>query len=178
MKEKKPNMIRRLTKQETWLIVAATTAILALAFLSLTTQCYGPMSGLFQVSLVLTLGFFGITTSIIVWVVIEYYQNSENRGLSVLLDERKYKDFCYQNGLYINSYFNPDQAFFPEIKLIENGFKLEAMPGIATKIANSKDEFNDYLAIHGSSLIIYEVKVPGNGWIYFYVKDNFRQDRL
>lgn len=178
MKEKKPNSLRRLTKEEIWLIVAATTAILALAFLSLTTQCYGPMAGLFQISLLLTLCFFGITAGIVVWVAIQHYQNCENHGLSALLDERKFKDFCFQNRLYLNSYFDPDEILFPKIILIEHGFKVDAMPGIASKIADSKDAFNDFLAVNGSDLIIVDVEAPGNGWIYFYTEENFKKDGL
>lgn len=175
---KKPNGVRRMTKEERWLIVAATTAVLALAFLSLTTQCYGPLSTFFQTCVTLTFTFFLITVLIVVYVAYNHYQNNENHGLSVLFDERKYKDFCYVNKYYVESFFDPEEITFPEPRLISNGFAVDALPGITSKLEDAKDEFNEFLAINGSTLYIYEVQAPGDGFVYFRCRENFRNDKL
>ena len=175
---RKPNGVRRLTLDERLLIIAVTSMIIALVFICYAGQCYGPLAGMYQVATGGAFLFFIAGIALIALVTLHRFDNDKRKGLSILFDKAKYKDFCFNNKLYVSSYYDNNEMYFPSVVLVEGGFAVSALPGIAKKLEDSKDLFNEYLAINGCRLYIYKTEAPGDGWIYYRVRENFKEDKL
>ena len=175
---RKPNGVRRFTLDERLLIIAVTSMIIALIFICYAGQCYGPLAGMYQVATGGAFLFFIAGIALIALVTLRRIDNDKRKGLSILFDTAKYKDFCFNNKLYTTSYYDPNEMNFPSVVLVEGGFAVSALPGIAKKLEDSKDLFNQYLAINGCRLYVYKTEAPGDGWIYYRVRENFKEDKL
>lgn len=111
-------------------------------------------------------------------VVIFYLQKNKVCNLKTLLKCEKFKNFCYQKQLYTQSLYDNRQINIPEAEVTNQGFRLKALPGIAEKTLNSKDDLDDFFAQNGLDLYISNSYAGGDGWIYFIIHKNFRKEGI
>ena len=111
-------------------------------------------------------------------IVIFYLQNNKSYSLKTILKCEKFKNFCYQEQLYTQSLYDNRQINIPEAEITNQGFRLKALPGIAEKTLNSKDDLDNFFAQNGLDLYISNSYAGGDGWIYFIIQKNFRKEGI
>lgn len=99
------------------------------------------------------------------------------KGLECLLEKSKYKQLCYQLGLYVVSVDSSEDIIFPNREITNNGFRVEALPGLSERLLDSVDDFNGVLYRNHTELTIEECYLK-SGWIYYKITHNFRKARI
>lgn len=171
----KPQKIRRLSKREKIGIVGVTTLILGV-FIIVSGNVIKYVPGLSMK--IRGLGWILIIISAITFYLMLRENRKKKKGIAVLLDADKYNSFCFENRLFTESLNDSRKINIPKVALISNGFKLSALPGIASRLIDAKDDLNDFLSQNGSNMFIISAFAGGDGWIYYIVKKDFRKDRL
>lgn len=129
-------------------------------------------------TLMIIIGLLLCVLSIPLEVGVFYIGETKKYNLESLLSSELFENFCFQNKLYTQSLFENRQINIPETEITNHGFRLKALPGIAEKILDSKEDLNNFLSQNGLDIDIVNAYAGGDGWIYFITKKNFRKDGL
>lgn len=103
-------------------------------------------------------------------------RKAENKGLSSIFSDERFQCFCFEEGLFTQSLYDLRYINIPEVRITKDGFKMTALPGIAEKCLNAKEDLSNFLSRNGSDLYITNAYAGGDGWLYYTVSKNFRKD--
>lgn len=129
-------------------------------------------------TLMIIIGVLLCVISIPLEVVVFYIGKNDNNNLESVLKGEKFKDFCFQQQLYTESLYDNRQVNIPMAEITNHGFKLTALPGIANKTLDAKEDLNNFLVQNGLNIYIVNAYAGGDGWLYFDISKNFRNDQL
>lgn len=173
----KPNEVKRLTIIEK-IGISDSALWMIFIFLVICAAATRLVPLVSKTILLLAILDFFFSLVLLLFFLFEFNKKKDLKGLNALLDKEKFNNLCFECGLYTQSLSSSREINIPEIEITGDGFKLAALPGIATKTLESKDSFNDFLAQNDSDEYIINAYSGGDGWIYFETKKNFKRDGL
>lgn len=171
----KPTDVYRLTTREKVLIVLSFIAFFGI-FLVIAANMVSIMPALS--TLMIIIGLLLCVISIPLEITVFYIGTNNDNNLESLLKGEKFKDFCFQQKLYTESLYDNRQVNIPMAEITNHGFKLTALPGIANKTLDAKDDLNNFMTQNGLDAYISNAYAGGDGWLYFNISKNFRDDQL
>lgn len=118
--------------------------------------------------------------AVIILIIILLFQSQEKNQygkLQCLLEKSLYMQICYQLKLYEVSVDNSEDIIFPDREITDNGFRIEALPGLSERLLNAIDDFNGILYRKRTQLVIEESYLK-SGWVYYQVSQDFRKSRI
>lgn len=171
----KPQKIRRFSSYEKVIIVGITMLVVGIFLVIISSLIsYVP---LFSMDIFSLGGILIFSSGIMLYMTIPK-KRKKKKGVSALLDNDKFNSFCFENRLFTESLNDSRKINIPKVALTSDGFKLSALPGIASRLIDAKDDLNNFLAQNESNMFIISAFAGGDGWIYYIVKKDFRKDRL
>lgn len=171
----KPQKIRRFSSYEKAIIVGITMLVVG-TFLVIISSLISYVP-LFSMDIFSLGGILIFSSGIMLYMTIRK-KREKKKGVSALLDNDKFNNFCFENRLFTESLNDSRKINIPKVALTSDGFKLSALPGIASRLIDAKDDLNNFLAQNESNMFIISAFAGGDGWIYYIVKKDFRKDRL
>lgn len=171
----KPTNVYRFTTREKVLIVLSVITFLGI-FLVIAANMVSIMPVVS--TLMIIIGLLLCVISIPLEVGVFYIGKTKNYNLESLLSSELFENFCFQKKLYTQSLYDSRQVNIPEVEITSHGFKLTALPGIAEKTLDAKEDLNNFLSQNGLDIYIVNAYAGGDGWLYFNTAKNFRRDGI
>lgn len=171
---KKPQKVKRLKTEEIILVFIVISLLFTFIFLSSAFEVYIPNLS----HLLLFLGVLSTLNALM--LLIFWYRREkrkiENSGLSSIFSDERFQCFCFEEGLYTQSLYDLRYINIPEVRITKDGFKMTALPGIAEKCLNAKEDLSNFLSQNGLDIYIVNAYAGGDGWLYYTVSKDFRKD--
>lgn len=173
----KPNNVYKLNVYQKVLVVLFIITFIGI-FLMIAANLVSvvPVVSMLMIITGLLLCVISIPLEVVVFYI--YIGKNKNCNLGSLLSSEHFENFCFQKKLYTQSLYDSRQVNIPEVEITNQGFRLTALPGIAEKTLDSKEDLNNFLSQNGLDIYIVNAYAGGDGWIYFETKKNFKRDGL
>lgn len=170
-----PNNVHRFTVREKIMISLGTMILIGIFLIasSITVSNVAPLSAIMGI-----VGLLICIIAIISIIMACYVFRNKKSNLDSILRSENFKNFCYQKKLYTQSLYDNRQVNIPKAEITNEGFRLLALPGIAGKTLDSKEDLNNFLVQNGLDIYIVNAYAGGDGWLYFDISKNFRNDKL
>lgn len=176
LKGKKPTNLKRYPLKTRLVFYFCLTILLWIMTLSGMVDAFNkfpimivPYMVIFVVLLILSILLF--------FLIIINRDRKQYGNLKCILEKSKYKQLCYQLGLYVFSVDNSEDIIFPNYRTTSDGFEIESLPGLTEKLLDAVDDFNGILYRNHTGLVIEECYLR-SGWVYYRVSKDFRKERI
>lgn len=177
MKEKRPNGLKRYPLRVRLIFYTCLTGILIFLTCIGMADSYNTLPIMIIPYMVIFIILITILLVLSVALFFHSKNNEQYKSLECLLEKTKYKQLCYQLGLYVMSVDSSEDIIFPNREITDDGFRIEALPGLSERLLDSVDDFNGILYRNHTELTIEECYLK-SGWIYYKIDHNFRKARI